>query len=193
MGEEGFELGGRFLHDFTEHPAGGFMDEVVGVIEEELSDSEGIGEVVLAYESVSGDDGDAAFPEGGATGELVKDIAGFMEEELADDIACGEINDVPVIDERGMLEVSCEDGLMEGGGRFFKLEDPDEEGEAAFFVVGGFEELEGIFEGELREGFSEFTEGWDGDAEEFITFGVLAFSGFKEGRECFCFFRIYFD
>lgn len=72
-GEVGFECVGVVFAYFAQHPADGFVDEVVWVGEEGVGDSECVGKSVVADEGECGDDCDALFPEVVAVGEWVED------------------------------------------------------------------------------------------------------------------------
>lgn len=55
-GEVGFECGGGAFAYFAQHPADGFVDEVVGVGEECVGDAECVGKSVVADGEEGGGD-----------------------------------------------------------------------------------------------------------------------------------------
>ena len=120
--------------DFPERPPDGFVDEVVGVVEEELGEGEGVCEVVFADEMVGGDDGDALAPEVMGFGEFVEDRAvGFFGEGCAEDVGSRRIDQIPIVDIVEMIEIDGDDVFLLVGISTPELIDEDKEsGEAAF-------------------------------------------------------------
>lgn len=185
--EEGVEGGEVYFADFAEHPAGGFVDEVVRVVEEDFGDGEGVGEIVLFDEIESAEDGDAFFPERGGVGEFVEDFAVASEEPLAEDAWSGDVNQVPVVYVGGVFQVEIDDGFGGGGVAgfecCFKLLGGDDEGSQAKFVVWRVERFFQFRKRKFEEFFCDLALLGDGEAEELVAFGVLAGAGAEEALE----------
>ena len=111
--EPSFEGGAVAFSGFAEEPADGFVDEVVGVVQEDVGDGEGVGELAGADEGHGADDADALFPEGAAVaGEVVEEGAVFVEEPLPEQGIAAEVDEVPVVDAVDVGEVEIDAGSL---------------------------------------------------------------------------------
>jgi hypothetical protein len=176
--------------DFAEEPADGFVDEVVGMVKEEVGDGEAVGKVAAADEVHGGDDGDALFPEAGGAGEAVEEGAVAVFEPDAEEFVAGEVHEVPVVDAGGMGKVEVHafaSGVLVAMGAGEALEE-DEEGGEPCFVPGGGEE--GVEDGEGSVGVAsgDVALGGDGDAEEEVAFAVFAGTCLEKAGEVDGFF-----
>ena len=80
-------LQGRFifLAGFAEEPADGFVDEVVGVMEEDVGDGEGVVELAVADKSHCADDTDTLLPKGFAVvRQVIEQRAVLIEQPFAE-------------------------------------------------------------------------------------------------------------
>lgn len=168
------------LADFAEHPTAGFVDQVVRVVQESLAEGDGIFEVVVADEVQGSDDGHTSLPEDFGPSKLMEGSAWAGEEEGSEEGWGGRIDQVPVVDaaRSGKIETV---GLLGGERVFFAfdLSDEDEEGEHSFFVPGRLEERVDVREWKQCEVFGALAELRHTDAEEGISFAVVAGSGLE--------------
>ena len=98
-------LQGRFvlLAGFAEEPAHRFVDEVVGVVQEDVGDGEGVGELTVPNEGHGTDYADTLFPEAfSVTGQVVEERPVFVQEPDTEKRVAGKVYEVPVVDESGM-------------------------------------------------------------------------------------------
>lgn len=99
--EEGEELReAAVLADFAEHPAGGFVDEVVGMVEKALGDAERGGVDSRTDEAPVGHDPYPLMPEPAVHGgELVEEgyFVGVECEPVAEDFRGYHVDEVPVV------------------------------------------------------------------------------------------------
>ncbi len=185
--EPGFEGGAVAFPGFAEEPADGFVDEVVGVVQEDIGDGEGVLELAGADEGHGADDADALFPEGAAVaGEVVEEGAVFVEEPLPEQGVAAEVDEVPVVDAVGVGEVEVDAGALAVRGLAFVVEDFDEgeEGGEAEFVVVAPDAFFEVGEINFSPGrFDDFAGRGDLDSQELIAFAVLAGAGLEEAGE----------
>lgn len=179
--EEGLEVGAAgTLADFAEHPADGFVNEVVFVIEQDLGDGEGVEGFGLLDVVEGGDHGDAAFPEDGGAGEFGEEGFVAAGEVVADEMLGTDVDQVPVVDAMGVFQIKVVEFFLVGliGGVI--AGDEDEEGGEAEFVFGAVEEVFDFLKGEVGEFFGELALLGEGEAQEEVAFAVLAGAGFEE-------------
>ena len=97
------------LAGFAEEPADGFVNEVVGVVKEDIGDGESIGQLSVADEGHGADDAYALLPQGFAVaGEVVEQAAVFIQQPFAQQGIAREVYQVPVIDILGVGEVEID-------------------------------------------------------------------------------------
>ena len=185
-----FESGDRTRADFAEHPATGFVYEVVGITKKEVGELEGVAEVVAADEGKGGDDGNAAVPKRGRAGELIerRTIAG--DKVGPEDVRRRGVHEVPIIDAAAILKVEAGDAVANAGVAVLEMVDEDEQAEGAGFVVGRLQEAFATGEVEMAILASELAKGRRRDAEKAVAVGVLAFAGLEKPGEKAGFFSI---
>ena len=100
------------LTHLAQHPARGFVDEVMGMAEQLLSDAERVGVLMVAYELQRGDDGYALLPKVAALDLAVEQTvrrhcaAGKrMEKEFTKDIRRAQVHQVPVVGLAGVAQI----------------------------------------------------------------------------------------
>ena len=83
--------------DLSQHPAGGFVDQVFSVTQKFLGDVQSVLELTRANEGIGGDNTDASLPERDGSGKLAESPPTSVQEECAHDIGGGQINQVPIV------------------------------------------------------------------------------------------------
>ena len=138
--------------DFAEHPAEGFVNEIVRMRQKEGAESEGVGEFACTDEGLGGD---ALLPEAGGGGEGIWHGAVSLEEPGTEDMWGAGIDEVPVVDPLGV-------------------------GEESLFMPFGVEEVQHVGLAECI-GVGEFgTDLRHVEPEEEIALAILAGAGFEE-------------
>ena len=156
------------------------------VVKEDVGDGEGVRELPAADEGHGADDADALLPEGAAVpGEVVEEGVVAVEEPFAEERVAGEVDEVPVVDAVGVIQIEFDALLLDR--RLLRvpedLHEGEEGGEAQLVVLAGdafFEVLEtrlppAVFDNGARHG--------DLDSQELVALAVLARAGLEEARE----------
>ena len=109
--QEVLQRGQISLPDFAQHPAGGFVDEVFFVVQENFSELKRVSNLPLADEVQSSNDSDAPFPEALRADKLIEQfLIAMMGEEVGPDNVWGAIvNSVPGADEAEIAYIETED------------------------------------------------------------------------------------
>jgi len=162
-----------FLAGFAQHPAGGLVDQVLGVMEEDFGEREGIVDVTVANEPPGGDDGDAAIPEARRFRQFIEKALVAGEEPGADDVGRAVVHTVPVADETAVAQVEAKNLFLASFAGFQKLNAQDHVGQRTFVVNNRSHELADVGQGEMREFLRDFARRCGGDAEEGVTSAVL--------------------
>ena len=97
------------LSRLAEEPADGFVDQVVRVMKENISNGERVVKLPVPDEGHGGDDADALLPDGlAAAGQIVQDAAVFVQQPHAEQWIAAQVHQVPVVDTVGMGEVEID-------------------------------------------------------------------------------------
>lgn len=132
--------------DLAEHPAAGFVHEIVRVRQKEGAESERVGEVTGTHEGLSGEDGDALLPEAGGGGEGVEHGAVAPEQPCTEDMRGTAIDEVPVVDPFRVGEVEADEALLSGGVLLGPTESTPkhEQGEQPLFMPFGVQQVQNV-------------------------------------------------
>lgn len=184
-GGVGFEEGEELLAaDGAEDCAGGFVDEVFGVIDQLFGEGECVGGVAVADEVECGVEGGAAFPDVGGLRELMEDgarLAWGVREVAADDVDRAEVDEVPAVDAVVAAEIKVVQlaAAVRGGllPRRLLVHDADRAG--AGLVDVALEEAFDLVEREVDELLREVEDVALADANEVVACAVLAVAGLE--------------
>ena len=96
--------------DFTQHPANGLVNEVVGIVEQQSSDPQSL--VVLARLDVMErcEDRDASIPDGSGCSQTPQERSVGVLEVCADDMLGRAVDEIPVVDPASVTNVAAVDG-----------------------------------------------------------------------------------
>ena len=172
---------------FAEEPADGFVDEVVGVVQEDVRDGEGVAELPVADEGHGADDADALLPEGLAVArEVVEERAVAIEEPFPEEGVAAQVHEVPVVDAVGVGEVELDARLLQRRRLFCvpeHLHQRQQGGEAHFVKFARDAFLE-VLEGRLAPAVADHrARHGDLDSQELIPFAVLPGPGLEKPRQ----------
>lgn len=117
------------LADLAQHPATCLVNELLGVTKQHAADGEGIVKLALPDEMERGHDGDAPFPDVCRAGEAVQRGAVKAGEVSAGNVWRREVDQVPVVDSRGVRTVELVDRLATGLVHGVVLDDQQEKAE----------------------------------------------------------------
>jgi hypothetical protein len=95
--EKTLERGAVAIADFAQHPTRRFVNEVMLVVEQELGESERVGERALPDERQRGQDRDTALPEIVGAREAVQRSPIALCEIAADDCRRRRVDEIPVL------------------------------------------------------------------------------------------------
>ena len=93
----------------AQHPAHGFVHQIVRMMHQKGGKSIGIVELMLADKGKSRDDGDASLPKLGALGQAIKQRARPRKEVGSKDFPGRKVYEVPIIDVRGVGQIEVDD------------------------------------------------------------------------------------
>ena len=122
---------------FSQHPTGGFVDQVFGITEQSFAKGERIVEIVVPNEVLGGHDRDAAIPERRGFGQLREWGSGAVDQISPDDVGGGAIDEVPVVDGMFVLQVKLVHGAAMFRSAFGDLQNEDHERDVAMLMDGG--------------------------------------------------------
>ena len=101
------------LAGFAEEPADSFVDQVVGMVKEDVGDSESIVELAVADEGHGADDADALLPKGlSIAGKIIQQISVLIEQPLPQQRITGKIDQIPIVDIRRMRKIKVDTILL---------------------------------------------------------------------------------
>ena len=187
---------------FAEHPSHGFVDEVVGMVEQKVSDAQGVSIFVVADEHPVGDDGNTLLPKAGAQGQTVEDGAVWhaavgegMEQPVSENLWARHVDEIPVVGPMGMLQV--EGGNFFSSGCHFRCVlasacgqcglhflDEQEQTAKACLVPGGEQKVMDFGQGDLQSGFLDHHAGLGTfQPDEAVAVAVFPCAGLEKAAE----------
>lgn len=113
--EEGQKRRHVAFADLAEHPAAGFVHEIVRMSQKEGAEPERVGEVTCTDEGLRGEDGDALLPQACGGGEPIEYGAVAPKQPGTEDLRGAAIDEVPVVDPFRVGEVEVDEVLLSGG------------------------------------------------------------------------------
>jgi len=159
----------------------------VGVVQEDVGDGEGVRELAVADEGHGADDADALLPDCFAIArEVVEEGAVAVEEPFAEERVAGEVDEVPVVDAVGVIQIEF-DALLLLDRRLLRvpedLHEGEQGGEAQLVVLAGDAFFE-VVETRLPPAFADDRARHGNlDSQELVALAVLAGAGLEEARE----------
>ena len=129
------------LADFPEHPASGFVHQVVRMEQKTFSQPERRGKLAVPDQRQRGNHGDSLIPEIRTSGQAIKHIVFLAQRCFTDDAGGAQVHQVPVVDVLGVLEIDLEDLLTQWLITFSIMFDQNQQGTQADFVVRIFQQF----------------------------------------------------
>ena len=188
--EEPAQAGLVLLAHLAQHPARGFANQVVFVMEQQVGQREGVVEVAPSNPLPGGNDGDALFPQQLALSQPVEWGVVAVFEVGSHDLSGREVYQVPVVDAVGMGQVGFIQGCSPVVVGMLELFDHAQEGSHAQLVYRTVQQLHQFGEWCVAIALGNGAGGRYRYSDEDIVFAILPFSGFEESGEDFYFFGV---
>ncbi len=166
--------------DLAEHPPHCLVYQVLFVREQQLRDPQGFDKPPLLYEVKSRQNGDAAFPETARFGEIVQRLFAPLEQVSPYYLGRGEIHEVPVIYVRRIGHVQF---VYPCPYRFIsprKGRDKEKESKQSFLMKRRPQKRQDFRGAQVLILLRNRPESWNGNAEENVSFPVLARPRFEK-------------
>ena len=178
--EELAEAGGVALADLAQHPADRFVNEVVRVVQQTPGDPHRVVELVAADEVERGDDRDPSLPQVLRAREAVEPRPAALEKPCADDVLGRHVDEVPVVDPAGVVEVEVEDPPSRRLVAAAERVDQNEQSDEPDLVLGRVKQRGGGVNRERAVSAGDRAQFRDAQAEEDVALAVFARAALEE-------------
>ena len=166
--------GGITIADLTQHPADGFVNQVVFVIKQQISDGEGVIELSSPDERERGYHRDAPLPQRPRFGQPPQRRTAAAVQPSSHDLGGGRVDEVPVVDEARVRKIEGVDAALLRLVRSLEPVDEQHQREQSLLVNAGSEQRLDIAQTRAAALTAYRTKCRHANTDETIPFAVFA-------------------
>ena len=181
--EEPSQGGAVTLAGLSQHPADGLVDQVVLVGQQQVRDAERVVEIALPDEVQRRHDRDTPLPQHMRLREAPKRCATAILKVSAHDLRRGQIDEVPVVDERGAVEIQLVNPGASGRVGASKRLDQQHQRQRTLLVNARAQERPDLRQRKIAAFAADGAQRGNPDADEDVARAVFAGAGLEESLE----------